>query len=46
MLKEPVPCFMSLRDEDVLLVSEVLTYTQQCAECGAASPPKDPETES
>lgn len=45
MLKEPGPCFMSLGDEDVLLVSEVLTYTQQCAECGAALPHKDPETQ-
>lgn len=35
MLKEPVPCFVNLRGQDLLLVSEVHMAPWQCAECGA-----------
>lgn len=35
MLEEPVPCFVNLIGQDLLLVSEVHMAPWQCVECGA-----------
>lgn len=34
MQEEPVPCFVTLRGQDLLLVNEVHMAPWQCAECG------------